>query len=247
MQQSVDGAGTSHLDPDVLAVRALGEPVDAADLFHLSACARCAGELAAFEAVVATARSIDVTQAPETPPPSVWHGIHDELGLDHRVETRATVTRLPDRTPSRRWSSSFLVAASAAGVLLGSVVTGLVVQQSVAPDESPPPVVASAELAALPDRAGTGTAELVTTDSGTQLVLDVSGLSEGEGFYEVWLIDPETLAMVGLGALPGTRGTFAVPDGLDLTRYSLVDVSIEPFDGDPVHSRDSVVQGQLTT
>jgi hypothetical protein len=38
-----------------------------------------------------------------------------------------------------------------------------------------------------------------------------------------------------------------VPDGLDLTRYSLVDVSIEPYDGDPVHSRDSVVQGQLTT
>jgi hypothetical protein len=107
--------------------------------------------------------------------------------------------------------------------------------------------VAETQLAALPEHQGQGAAEIVETADGTELVVDVSGLSGGEGFYEVWLIDPDTFAMVGLGALTDESGRFPVPDGLDLSQYRVVDVSLEPFDGDPVHSRDSVVRGELAT
>ena len=108
-------------------------------------------------------------------------------------------------------------------------------------------MVASTSLAALPKHEGGGEAEIISTPQGKELIIDVSQLSTGEGFYEVWLIDPETFQMIGLGALASDSGRFPIPDGLDLTRYTVVDVSLEPFDGDPVHSRDSVVRGQLST
>jgi hypothetical protein len=152
---------------------------------------------------------------------------------------------------TRRWSTSFLVAASVAGLLVGAAVAvgaDTWVSSEPVPVAAPPPsVVAETQLAALPEHQGQGAAEIVETAKGTELVVDVSGLSGGEGFYEVWLIDPDTFAMVGLGALTDESGRFPVPEGLDLSEYRVVDVSLEPFDGDPVHSRDSVVRGELAT
>ena len=40
-------------------------------------------------------------------------------------------------------------------------------------------------------------------------------------------------------------GSFPIPDGVDLSEYDLVDISFEPIDGDPAHSGDSIVRGQL--
>lgn len=51
--------------------------------------------------------------------------------------------------------------------------------------------------------------------------------------------------MVSLGNLLGSKTTFTLPAGLDVAAYPLVDVSVEPYDGNPLHSGDSVVRGQL--
>jgi hypothetical protein len=245
------GGTGGHVDPEVLALHALGEPVDASASAHLTRCASCSAELQALSGVVDTGRALNGTETLESPPPRVWDAIRAELAddLSPAGAAPAQVVSLAERR-RRRWPTGLLVAASAAGVIVGSLATSLVSADSA----SNPPVaapaatpVATAALAALPDHAGSGSAEIVEGPDGPQLVLDVSGLSPGQGFYEVWLIDPETFAMVGLGALPGTRGTFPVPDGLDLSQYSVVDVSIEPYDGDPLHSTDSVVRGELST
>ena len=53
--------------------------------------------------------------------------------------------------------------------------------------------------------------------------------------------------MVALGVIDGTRGVFTVPASLNLTRYSEVDVSREPFDGDPAHSTVSLARGPVPT
>jgi hypothetical protein len=245
MRPSEVGAGAAgpHPEPDLLALLALGEPVASGTTEHVEACPRCGAEVAGLTSVVVALRSAGPDRGLEAPSPEVWQSVQRELGLG---EAAAPVD-LAARRARRRWSTGVLLAASVAGVLVGSVASGLVRSDRSAPVASPPSVVASAQLAALPDHAGSGSAELVDTPTGTQLVLDVSGLSEGEGFYEVWLIDPETFAMVGLGALPGSRGTFPVPAGLDLSRYTIVDVSIEPYDGDPLHSKDSIVRGQLSS
>jgi len=144
------------------------------------------------------------------------------------------------------------VAASVAGLLVGGAAT--LAADTLVNDGAPAPVVAptpvaQTQLVALPNHRGQGEAEIVETAAGTELVVDVSGLGDGDGdgFLEVWLIDPDTLQMIGLGALTSDSGRFQVPDGLDLSQYRLVDVSLEPFDGDPVHSRDSVVRGELAT
>jgi hypothetical protein len=200
-----------------------------------------------------------VEDTPTPPPVHVWERISAELDLAPTTSAPHTSAEKGDLTPPvvplararRGWSTSFLVAASVAGLLVGAAVAlgaDSVLSSEPVPVAAPSPsIVAETQLAALPEHAGQGAAEIVRTVDGTELVVDVSGLSGGEGFYEVWLIDPDTFAMVGLGALTDTSGRFPVPDGLDLSRYRVVDVSLEPFDGDPVHSRDSVVRGELRT
>lgn len=41
-------------------------------------------------------------------------------------------------------------------------------------------------------------------------------------------------------------GTLPFPQGLDLAEYAIVDVSNEPYDGNPGHSSDSIARGELT-
>lgn len=61
----------------------------------------------------------------------------------------------------------------------------------------------------------------------------------------MWLLDAETGRLVSLGVLNGTESTFELPEGLDLSDYPVVDISREPFDGDPAHSTDSIARGEL--
>ena len=80
------------------------------------------------------------------------------------------------------------------------------------------------------------------------LVVDTTGLPRAHGFYEVWLLDLDLGRgrMVPLGALDDTgHGRLTVPEGVRLRDYPEVDVSLEPDDGDPAHSGDSVLRGQL--
>ena len=50
--------------------------------------------------------------------------------------------------------------------------------------------------------------------------------------------------VVSLRRLP-MRAPVHMYDSVDLARFSVVDVSAEPLDGDPTHSGDSIVRGAL--
>ncbi len=78
-----------------------------------------------------------------------------------------------------------------------------------------------------------------------EVQLDAARLDDA--YYEVWLLEPSVEGLVPLGVTQPGRATFEIPAGLDLRRYPLVDVSVEPLDGDPAHSGDSVVRGELGT
>ena len=245
-----------HAPDDLLALHAMGDPLPEAMTRHVAGCAQCRAELDQWASVIATGRTTSPADTPLAAPDRVWDAIAADLGLTGTGQPDLQGPGRPAEvvsldTARRRWSTSWLVAASVAGVLGGAVLTaGGVALNDSGSEPAPvaaPPVVASASLTALPEHEGGGAAEIVQGDSGKELVVDVSDLSEGEGFYEVWLIDPETFQMVGLGALTADSGRFPIPDGLDLRRYTVVDVSLEPLDGDPVHSRDSVVRGELAT
>lgn len=241
-----------HIDPDAVALAALGEPLDATDRAHLSACADCAREVASLAATVAVGRAGAAEQL-VAPPDAVWERVRGELGLpDDLVPdaapavppvVAATPPAAPDEPRARPWSRWWLAAA--AGLVVGGVGGGLVAGALLRDDEDA--VLAEARLEALPGWSATGDAVVEEAADGSRtLVVRLSG-AEADGFREVWLLDREATRLVGLGVLDGDEGRFTIPVGLDLDDFAVVDVSAEPFDGDPAHSGDSILRGELGT
>ncbi len=258
-----------HTSADDLALSALGEQLDVSGETHLADCPQCRAEVDELRAVVAGARAATGDDVPQPPPDDVWRAIVEELGLDPAAAAPATAglaaagpagVPAPAEVPGRpvpsaadrpaRWgrrSAVLAAAAAAAGLLAGSVVTGLVLSGD--DDGGQGQVVASTRLAALPDRRGSGEAEVLGVGDARVLELDVSGLTPGQGFYEVWLLDEKAERLVSIGLLDPARGPtarFPLPADLDLATFPVVDVSLEPADGDPSHSGDSIVRGTLT-
>jgi hypothetical protein len=232
----------------------LGEAVGTADdEAHLAACETCQVQVASLKSVVTTARSegpVDLI----APPPAVWDRISSELGLG----AAATLSPVPTTTGSaqvvslaeRRERRSrpapwLLAAASVGGIVVGGVVTATVLDSS---SEPPVTVAASVDLEPLPDWDASGTAELTLRDSGEQVLvvtLAADQAAVADGYQEVWLIDSNVEGMVSLGILDGSSGEFVVPAGIDVADFPIVDVSLEPTDGVPTHSGNSIARGQI--
>ena len=80
-------------------------------------------------------------------------------------------------------------------------------------------------------------------DGSLQLRLSTNDLDAGDGFEVV--INPDVTQLVSLGPLRAD-GVYDLPQGLDPAAFPIVDVSVEPIDGDPTHSGASVLRGELT-
>jgi anti-sigma-K factor RskA len=236
-----------HVDPDLLALLALGENAgDAADRDHIASCALCRSEVENLAHAAEVGRSTLGAGDLLTPDARVWSAIRAEVEEleGEEGDDDSEHERLAPVTPLRRPGWIAPVAAVAAAVV---VVGGIgAVWLSLQP--TPATVLASAQLDAFPDWVGATGSATVTESADGSRVVDVSvDLPAGEeGFREVWLISSDTSQLVSLGIVDGARGTFTIPAGLDLSRYDLVDISEEPFDGDPTHSGDSIVRGQLS-
>jgi anti-sigma-K factor RskA len=231
-----------HSTPEHLALAALGESLPGDDAVHLESCETCRTEVAALQ------RAVDALAVPELaapgasvpPPPRVWEAIAAATDTTAVPPTPAGGTVLPFRSRRR----PLLLAA--ASVVIGAVVgAGAVAVLRNGPDDDAR-AVEKVALDPLADNEASGTAEVVVRDDGSRALevrLDAPALSDG--YYEVWLIEPSITDMVPLGiARPGTE-TFELPTGLDLRTFPLVDVSLEPLDGNPLHSGVSVARGQL--
>ena len=232
-----------HPSEDDLALLALGEPVPDVDA-HVLACPVCDGEVRALRTTVDTARRSDMLElAP--PPPAVWHRIADELGISaERADAVEPSVARPDDVvvPLRRspWRRPLTAAAAALAVAAAATAVLVGVRGPAAPEEVRAPLVALGEATA------SGEVVLSDDDGPRSLVVDTAGLPPADGFYEVWLLDLERNRMVALGVLDDTgRGRLTVPEGVQVGDYPEVDVSLEPDDGDPAHSGDSVLRGAL--
>lgn len=146
---------------------------------------------------------------------------------------------------SRGVSRRVLTWAIAASIAVGA--GGAVVVQQVMSAQEPVPVaevLSRAQLDALPGWEAAGEAEIDESEGERALVVRLEG-GEAEGFRQVWLISEDLTELVSLGVMTGQEATFAVPAGLDLSRFTVVDVSDEPTDGNPAHSGNSIVRGVL--
>lgn len=201
-----------------------------------------------FSEVMAILREGPIEPPTEKPSEKVWTGIAigvggdiaaaatilDEEAADDVAEPLAPVVSLDERRFTGRRLA--IITAVAAAILLVGVPLALAFGGD-SPDQR-------ADLVALDGFDGDGIAEL----SGRTLAVDLDGLDAPAGsFYELWLLDLEGDELEALRSLGRVEadGSFTVPDDVDLTEFSVVDVSIELDDGNPDHSGDSVLRGGL--
>jgi Anti-sigma-K factor rskA len=92
-----------------------------------------------------------------------------------------------------------------------------------------------------------GTASLTITGDRAELRGHGMPPSGAHDYYEAWLADARG-RMVSMGTFRvGRDGSVDahMPVAVDLRRYRLVDVSLEPDDGNPAHSRTSVMRARI--
>jgi hypothetical protein len=234
----------SHAEPEQLAALAL-DPTDAPDDVreHAETCPDCAALVAAYtgtrrragadtlvappvglrERVLAEARSPAVAGPPPSAPPSVRRGV--PLWL----------------------ATAAAVLALVAGIGVGRIGTGEDAAPEAVPTSEPADtVVAATALTALDSDDDRGEASVTDSDDVITLRVKARDLGDEDGFHEVWLINVDGKRMVGVGILAdGDDGEFKVPRHLIDEGYRIVDISVEPDDGDPTHSGVSLARGEL--
>ena len=231
-----------HVDPEILALLALGEQVTDADAReHLAGCPDCRAELAHLTHAATLGRSTLGAGALLTPDERVWSRVTEELGMAS-AESEAPVLQFRPRARRRRWMP-VAIAASVVVILVSGGIVGWQVLRPAAAD-----VLASATLKAFPNWKGSsGEARVEKRPDGSRVVqVSLSSPERHVGFDEVWLISSDATRLVSLGVLDNGSGTFTIPTGIDLSHYDLVDISSEPLDGNPAHSKNSIVRGQLS-
>lgn len=241
-------------DADDLVVRAaLGERLSEEERRRLDADPELREQVAHYADVVDLARTAPATdEVGSSGLEHLWDGIAaeafaDEDGpaapapaTDHDDAPSADVIPLRPRTAV--WATLSAVAAAAVAVV------ALVTVGPLAGDDPRP--VAAADLQPFGDAdVDAVEGDFVLADGSARLRLDLSSLPAAEdAFYEVWLLDAEQGRLVSLGPVRDDN-TYALPAGTPVDAFPLVDVSVEPLDGDPTHSGDSVLRGpvQVTT
>jgi len=243
----------THLDPDRLADRALGtdDPLTVAEEKHLNGCAECRDELAQLSRIAELSRKPE--ELVQVPADAIWRSIQGQLASQAPAPARTevapepppslpSVRELPRRTPRPR---SWLLAAVAAvvGLIIGVGVTTVAVRDQVQ-------VTSTTALEPLPGQTGQGTAEIVRDQGRPELKVQIDAPLTPDRYREVWLINTDGQRMYPIGVLPDDgRASYPLPPALagQLQGFTIVDVSIEPYDGNPAHSRESQVRGTLPT
>ena len=183
------------------------------------------------------------------PPQVVWEGIQSAVQADE--DAPGAVIALEFRR--RRVRRIILSAAAALVLIVAGVATAVTLTR-----DDPAQLIATAELAYDPDsfdalgaqaRAG---AELIAVDGRHSIeIVDASLPSPEAGAdLEAWLIQPDdegnVADLVSIGLVnPNDPGTLEVPAGYDPKTFFVLDISIEPRDGDDSHSGRSILRGPL--
>lgn len=261
----------AHLDADAMALIAIGEaPAARHESRHLDDCPDCRSELAALREAADIARTTLGEGSLSAPSAGVWASIRGELGLSADLEPPAPRPVLAASAPRpadaaapptdalapvasladararsgrlRRFVTPLIAVAAVAAVATTVGLSWNALRPAAAPVD-----VASASLDALPAWSGaSGDAVVTESASGERVVsIDLASVDTADGVREVWLLTPEVDGLISLGLLEGDSGEFVIPRGIDLGEFPIVDVSLEPVDGDPAHSGDSIVRGTL--
>jgi anti-sigma-K factor RskA len=241
----------AHLSPDRLADSALGidDPLTAAEQNHLVGCAECRNELGELSRIASLGRQPEHVAPQLVPTDAIWRSVQAQLAAQANAPATTDTSAEPPPSPpaielrrtSRRRSWFLVAAAAVLGLIIGAGITTVAVRDRVE-------VTSSTALEALPGQTGQGTAELLRDRGRPELRVQIDAPPSPDRYREVWLINTDGQRMYPLGVLPDDgRATYPLPPALagQLQGFNIVDVSIEPYDGNPAHSRESQVRGVL--
>ncbi len=180
----------------------------------------------------------------ESPPDHVWTAIAAATGFAEQDPPGLVLVATPGstlRTRSRR--RGVRLAAIAAAVIVVAGVSAI--SFAARPDGGD--LVAAGSLAPL--ASGEQAAGRVAVRRGggeLRLDLKLSRLPEAPtgSYYELWIIDRDVKKLISLGPLRAD-GRYVLPGGVDMGAYPVVDVSVEPIDGNTSHSGASLLRGVL--
>lgn len=240
---------SEHLSDAQLAALATTGSGDETATQHLADCETCR------EAVTATQRAVRALSEPVeliAPPAGLWERIEETLrdegvGAAARPAARGEAPRTPRRSSPGRRPWGVAVAGLLVGALAGGAGVAVASQLRDTPqgEDRVTVAVGTAQLQPVDGGSMHGRAVMEReSDERMELRVDVSELP-GDGYLEIWLRDEDATRLVSLGILDSRSTTVQVPPGIDLTRYPVVDVSREDFDGDPSHGGETLVAGAM--
>jgi hypothetical protein len=238
-----------HDTPDLIGLLAgeLGRGDSLAAAHHLETCDSCRRQLVDLVVAHAALRSSDRTER-LLRVPDVGVGTDADpddaelpplaLNGDGETDGGPAVDHPARRGGLRRWP----VVAAAVVVLVVALAAAVGSHGRYPAPQGP---VTTAALRPLDAPAGTG-GSIAVYARGTTRTLTVSARDlpapPGHHFYEVWLLDPSTAKMLPMGVLaPSGHASYSVEAAI-MSAYSAVDVSLQADDGDPAHSRTSVLR-----
>lgn len=180
-------------------------------------------------------------------------GVDDDwmfAGDDGDAEPTAVQQHAPvesiGRPRSRRRTTMLVAAAAVVGVLCGAIAGwALSDRDGGSGSDNQDTTFTTSELVGFDGHTTSGVASFTETSTGGELTIELQPEDVGDGFIQAWLLDEDTGGMVALGVVDGDTGTFAVPKDLDLDAFNQIDISLEPYDGDPQHSAVSLARGPL--
>jgi hypothetical protein len=238
----------SHAELDDLAGLALDRDDVSPDVQrHVDGCLQCTEAVDAFAAARALAGGGPLVAPPQHVRAQVM--THVRRGTPDAPPAPIPLPVAPESHPrARRGISPWFAGIAAALALLAGLGLGRLTGEPAPTPEAVDPgtVVAAADLTALDSDAARGVASAVETADAVTLRVSAEELGDGDGVHEVWLINVDGKRMVAIGLLAsGDEGQFEVPLGLIDKGYRIVDISVEPDDGDPTHSGVSLARGEL--
>ena len=201
---------------------------------HLATCDDCRRELAVLAATSASLRATarNAQALPEAVP-GVAAAEDAPAVQPHRVG-RGTAR------PGRRRRSLIGLAAALVLALVAAAV--LLWTGPLRPDRAGGTV----PLAGVGAVAASGKASMAGDDGDRRMTVttdDLPALRPGQ-YYEVWLLDPKAGTVFPVGVLPRDgEARFTLPASV-VGRYQAIDVSLEADDGDPTHSKHSLLRGR---
>lgn len=166
-----------------------------------------------------------------------WHSRHEQYDR-HSQSDQHSETARRIRRPLTRAAVALAACAALLGAAAGSGATWWL------SDHDRPAVAGPAEPLKPLIPAAVGSVRLGDTAGHRKLDITVHGLPKTSGYFEVWLMDRNHKKLISMGVLgPDGHAVLPVPDNVDLSDYTVVDVSAQAYNGSPAHSGRSIVRG----